>query len=105
MTFGVNPMSGESGTRLRVLYLDDRICAVDKPPGIMVHRTGITADRVFLVDLLRAQLGRRIWTVHRLDRATSGVLLFALDAATAADLGRQFQAATICKRYLAVVRG
>ncbi|MFN2333231.1 MAG: pseudouridine synthase [Wenzhouxiangellaceae bacterium] len=101
----MNPMTGECDARLRIVYLDDRICAVDKPPGIMVHRTGITTDRVFLVDLLRAQLGRRVWTVHRLDRATSGVLLFALDAAMAAELGRQFEAATINKRYLAVVRG
>ncbi|MEX2499399.1 MAG: pseudouridine synthase [Wenzhouxiangellaceae bacterium] len=93
-----------SGT-LDLLYLDDRLCAIAKPCGIMVHRTGISTDRVFLVDLLRERLGRRIWTVHRLDRATSGVLLFALDVEMAAELGRLFEAGAIAKRYLAVVRG
>lgn len=90
---------------LELLYLDQRLCAVAKPSGIMVHRTGISTDRVFLVDLLREQLGQRIWTVHRLDRATSGVLLFALDVEMAAEMGRLFEAGAILKRYLAVVRG
>jgi len=90
---------------LELLHLDDRLCAVAKPSGIMVHRTGISTDRFFLVDLLREQLGQRIWTVHRLDRATSGVLLFALDVEMAAQLGRLFEAGAIVKRYLAVVRG
>lgn len=90
---------------LELLYLDDRLCAIAKPPGIMVHRTGISTDRVFLVDLLRERLERRVWTVHRLDRATSGVLLFVLDIEMAADVGRLFEAGAITKRYLAVVRG
>lgn len=90
---------------LDLLYLDDRLCAIAKPVGIMVHRTGISTDRVFLVDLLRERLGRRIWTIHRLDRATSGVLLFALDVEMAAAMGRLFEAGEITKRYLAVVRG
>lgn len=91
--------------QLEILYRDNRICAVAKPSGLMVHRTGISADTVFLVDRLRDQLGQRIWTVHRLDRATSGVLLFALDVDAAGALGRQFEAGSIAKRYLAVVRG
>jgi len=90
---------------LELLYLDERLCAIAKPAGIMVHRTGISADRVFLVDLLRERLDRRIWTVHRLDRATSGVLLFALDVDMAAEMGRLFEAGEIDKRYLAVLRG
>src|SRR6056297_1327687 len=88
-----------------ILYLDDGLCAIAKPSGIMVHRTGISTDRVFLVDLLRERLGRRIWTVHRLDRATSGVLLFALGVGMAAEMGRLFEAGRIVKQYLAVVRG
>jgi len=90
---------------LELLYLDERLCAIAKPSGIMVHRTGISTDRVFVADVLREQLGQRIWTVHRLDRATSGVLLFALDVEMAASMGRLFEAGAIAKRYLAVVRG
>ena len=56
---------------------------VVKPTGLMVHRTNIYTDRVFLSELLLEQLGRSVWNVHRLDRATSGVLLCALDAETA----------------------
>jgi tRNA pseudouridine65 synthase len=57
------------------------------------------------MQLLRDQLGQRVWPLHRLDRATSGVLLFALDAETAALVGRQIMAREFDKRYLAVVRG
>lgn len=94
-----------TGESPEILHLDDHVCVVNKPSGIMVHRTNISTDRVFLADLVRERLGRRIWTVHRLDRATSGALVLALTAGTAADLGRQFEAGTIGKRYIAVVRG
>ncbi len=57
------------------------------------------------MQLLRNQLGQRVWPLHRLDRATSGVLLLALDAETAALVGRQIMARELKKRYLAVVRG
>lgn len=57
------------------------------------------------MQMLRDQLGHKVWPVHRLDRATSGVLLFALDAETAAAVGRQLMARTVGKRYLAVARG
>lgn len=90
---------------LDVLHLDDQVCVLNKPSGIMVHRTNISTDRIFLADLARERLGRRVWTVHRLDRATSGALMLALNAEAAADLGRQFEAGTIEKRYTAVVRG
>jgi len=88
-----------------ILYQDDVLCAVAKPSGIMVHRSAITTDRVFLNDLLRERIGRRVWPAHRLDRATSGVLLFALTADAAAVLGRQFERGTVEKRYLTLVRG
>lgn len=55
--------------------------------------------------MLRDQLGQRVWPTHRLDRGTSGVLLFALDADTAGWVGRQFEAGAVAKTYLAVVRG
>jgi tRNA pseudouridine65 synthase len=92
-------------TPLEVLHLDDRVVVVAKPSGLMVHRTNISRDKVFLSEILREQLGQRVWTVHRLDRATSGVLLCALDAETAGELGKQFMAGSVEKRYLAIVRG
>jgi tRNA pseudouridine65 synthase len=57
------------------------------------------------VQLLRDQLGRHVFPAHRLDRGTSGVLLFGLDPDAAAALGRQFAEGKVGKSYLAVVRG
>lgn len=90
---------------LAIVYQDRWLCAIDKPCDLMVHRSALGTDRHFALQLLRNQLGQRVWPIHRLDRATSGVLMFALDADTAAALGEQMMARQIDKRYLAVVRG
>lgn len=90
---------------LKILYRDRYFVAVDKPPGLLVHRTPISRDRVFLLQTLRDQLGRRVFPVHRLDRATSGVLVLAFDAASATALAARFEARDIDKEYLAVARG
>jgi tRNA pseudouridine65 synthase len=90
---------------LKIVYRDDWLCAIDKPCGLLVHKSSRGTDQVFAMQRLRDQLGQRVWPLHRLDRATSGVLLFALDAETAAMAGRQIMAREFQKRYLAVVRG
>lgn len=91
---------------LEILYQDPDLVAVHKPPGLMVHRSELCRQETrFAVQLLRAQLGRHVFPAHRLDRGTSGVLLFTFDAITAGRLGQAFEARTITKRYLAVVRG
>jgi len=78
---------------------------VHKPAGILVHRSRISQDRVFVMQTLRDQLGARVYPVHRLDRATSGVLAFGLDADAARRLAGEFARRTVTKRYLAVARG
>ena len=65
---------------LTILYRDEHYVAIDKPPGLLVHRSPISRDRVFALQTLRDQLGRHVYPIHRLDRATSGVLLFGLSA-------------------------
>ena len=91
---------------LEVLYRDDDLVAVHKPAGLMVHRSELDRRETrFAVQLLRAQLGRYVFPAHRLDRGTSGALLFAFDARTAARLGQAFESRAIEKRYLAMVRG
>jgi tRNA pseudouridine65 synthase len=92
---------------LPILYADDNLVAVDKPPGLLVHRTGLDAGETrFALQLLRDQLGRPVWLAHRLDKGTSGVLLFALDAEAARALGQVFEAGEgLQKTYRAVVRG
>ncbi len=92
---------------LSIVYGDDYLLAVDKPPGLLVHRTGLDAGETrFALQMLRDQIGRPVWPVHRLDKGTSGVLLFALDAQTASAMGQAFEAGEgLHKTYRAVVRG
>lgn len=91
---------------LTILYRDKHIVVIDKPSGLLVHRSEIDRHETrFAVQMLRDQIGQWVWAAHRLDRGTSGVLLFALNAEMAGILGRQFEAGSIEKKYLAVVRG
>lgn len=93
-------------TPVRILYRDERLLAVDKPAGLLVHRSALDRGETrFALQQARALAGRRLWPVHRLDKATSGVLLFALDAEAARCVGGQFERQAVDKRYLAVVRG
>jgi tRNA pseudouridine65 synthase len=91
---------------LPILFRDERLVAVHKPSGLLVHRTALDphAER-FAVQLLRRQLQRRVHPVHRLDKGASGVLLFALDKPAAAALGNALRAHALQRTYLAVVRG
>jgi len=100
--------------QLRILYQDDHLIAVDKPSGLQVHpperrvlgEFGKTAGPHFTaLSLLKKQSGKWIYPVHRLDRATSGVLLFALTSEAASKIQKQFQRREIKKTYIAVVRG
>jgi tRNA pseudouridine65 synthase len=90
---------------LDILYRDGALLAVNKPSGLLVHRGWGKADAV-LVDLVRDALGGgTAHPAHRLDRGTSGVVLFALDAEAARILGAAFESGAVEKRYLALVRG
>jgi tRNA pseudouridine65 synthase len=80
--------------------------AVNKPAGLAVHRSKMVSNAdEFLVDVLREQVGGTLYLAHRLDRATSGVLLVARATEIAAALGEQFMSRDVHKQYLAVVRG
>ncbi len=91
---------------LDILYRDDAVLAVNKPANLAVHRSKFVgpADE-FLIDLLREQVGDNVYLAHRLDRATSGVLLVARNKEVASALGEQFMQRTVHKQYLVVVRG
>ena len=91
---------------LEILYRDENLIAIHKPAGLLVHRTELDRHETrFAVQLLRDQVGQHVWPVHRLDRGTSGVLLFALNADSLRAAAAQFEAGTVEKQYLAVVRG
>ncbi len=102
----VNEPAGDTRERLPILYADEHLVVVNKPSGLLVHRSPIDRhERRFAVQILRDQLGRRVFPVHRLDKGTSGALVFALDRETAAKLAEDLANQRMAKTYLAVVRG
>lgn len=91
-------------TGLLELYRDETLLAVVKPSGMAVHR-GWARDRVTAADLARDLCVRPVHALHRLDRGTSGVLLFALSADAARAASAAFESGAVEKQYLALVRG
>ncbi len=100
------PGSTSPDDPLDILYSDDWLIAINKPSRLLVHRSALDRhDTRNAVRLLSEQTGRYVYPVHRLDKPTSGVLLFALDKDSARGLARQFEDHQVLKRYTAVVRG
>ncbi len=90
---------------LDILYDDPNFIAINKPQGMLVHRTRISEDSVFVLQTLRDQIGESVYIIHRIDRATSGVLILGKSSADAESLAELFREKTIEKKYLAIVRG
>ncbi|MFC3199305.1 pseudouridine synthase [Parapedobacter deserti] len=91
---------------LDVLYKDEHLIAVNKPPGLLVHRSSIAKDvSMFALQLLRDQIGKPVYPAHRLDRKTSGILLFSLDKTSDSMMQQLFAARQTEKTYVAVLRG
>lgn len=99
-------MSETDNCEVNLLYADAAIAIIDKPARLMVHDSKLArGETEFLADRLREQLGRPIFLIHRLDRATSGCLLVAFDREVASALGRTFMSREVEKDYLAICRG
>ncbi len=91
---------------LEIIYKDDYLIAINKPHGLLVHRSKYADDaKVFAVQELRNQLGQFVYPCHRIDRKTSGVLLFSLNENTNSLMQQQFANNKVTKKYMAVVRG
>lgn len=91
---------------LEILYQDEALVAINKPSGLLVHRSLIDKHETqFAMQMVRDQIGQYVYPVHRLDRPTSGVLLMALSSQVARLISQQFEARTLQKSYLAIVRG
>lgn len=89
-----------------VIYQDNDLIAVIKPAGLLVHRSEIDKHETrFLIQELRDQIGRKVYPVHRLDKPTSGLMLFALTPENQKELSRQFELNQVGKTYQALVRG
>ena len=88
-----------------IVFQNDNLVVVNKPANMLVHRSALSTDSLFLLTTLRRQLGRLVYPAHRLDRPTSGLMVFALHQGIVSRLGIAFQEGKVDKRYLAVVRG
>lgn len=90
---------------LKLLYEDDRCVVVQKPYFMGVHRSELIHDRITCLSVLRNQLGHHVYPVHRLDRQTTGALMFAKDKEALSSLMELFAGKQVQKLYVAVVRG
>lgn len=88
-----------------ILYRDDELLVVSKPAGLLTHRSHMAKDSDVAMMRARDAVGAHVWPVHRLDRGTSGALVFALTADMARSLCQAFEDGRVTKVYLALVRG
>ncbi|MVN22455.1 pseudouridine synthase [Mucilaginibacter arboris] len=91
---------------LEILFRDEYLIAINKPHGLLVHRSSIARDvNEFALQLLKNQINQWVNPVHRIDRKTAGILVFALDKETEKAMQQQFAENKVQKKYLAIVRG
>lgn len=91
---------------IEIIYEDEDIVAINKPHGLLVHKTNIARDaKVFALQLLRDKINQRVYPAHRLDRKTSGVLLFSKSKESDLITQTLFRERKIEKEYVAIVRG
>ena len=95
----------ESTGSIRVVYRDDQIIIIDKPPAMLTHSNSFDRHSPTVVMVLGSRLGRSVHNVHRLDRMTTGAMVLARTPEAARELSRQFREREVEKRYVAVVRG
>lgn len=92
--------------KLEILYQDEYLVIVNKPAGLLVHRSMIDRHETrFALQIVRDQIGQHVYPVHRLDKPTAGILIFALSSDVARLMSQLIEEHKLEKRYLAVVRG
>jgi tRNA pseudouridine65 synthase len=90
---------------LEILFDDPYFLAINKPPNLLVHQTRLSEDTTSVLQILRDQIGQWLYTIHRLDRGTSGVLIIGKTPEAAGALAEHWRERAVEKKYLAVVRG
>jgi len=89
---------------MKIIHLDKHLLVVDKPADLSVLPNGWEKDALFLVKMLEEEFGK-IFIIHRLDKVTSGVMVFARDAGSHRALNIQFENHEVEKIYHAIVEG
>jgi len=99
-------MDNTESTSLEILYQDEYIVAINKPSGLLVHKSPIDKHETqFALQMVRDQIGQYVYPIHRLDKPTSGVLLFALSTEILKTMSLLFRSHEVNKEYIAIVRG
>ncbi len=104
------PVVDFSADTLPIVYEDDHVVVLNKPSGVLTHAKGTLTDEYSVAEFMRPKMAEpdetnRPGIVHRLDRATSGIIICAKDAETATLLQKQFQDRKAHKKYIAIVHG
>jgi len=93
-------------TGLNIIFHDELLVAINKPSGLLVHRTNLDpGETKFAMNMLRDEIGCWVYPIHRLDKGTSGVLLFSKSQEMASTLGQMILNQQFAKHYYAIVRG
>ncbi len=90
---------------LNILYQDEFLIAIHKPTGLHVHPSDFSRDEISLLELLQDEFGGWFAPAHRIDRATSGIVVFARTNLAASAMGVLFSERQVFKRYIAATRG
>ena len=99
-------MDNTQSVHLEILYQDEYLVAINKPSGLLVHKSPIDRHETeFALQMVRDQIRQYVYPIHRLDKPTSGVLLFALSAEILKTMSLLFRSHEVRKEYIAIVRG
>lgn len=102
----MEPIQANESSPIEVLYEDDNLIAINKPHGLLVHRSPIAADATeFALQMVRDHLNQKVYLAHRLDRKTSGVLLLCKSKKAEREVQKLFMDRAVRKKYVALVRG
>lgn len=91
-------------SKMNIIYQDTDILIINKPANLSVLPEGWDKDAAYLVKMLEEQF-EKIWVVHRIDKITSGIIVFALNAEAHRSLNMQFEKHQVEKKYHALVNG
>lgn len=110
VTVGTLPVASFDDETLPVVYEDEHVIVINKPAGVLTHAKGALTEEFSVAEFMRPKMTEKDETnrpgiVHRLDRATSGIIIAAKDSQTKRLLQKQFQDRKAHKTYLAVVKG
>lgn len=96
----------QTAEQLSIIFQDKFLIAIQKPAGLLVHKSPIDKHETrYAMKILRNQIDQWVYPVHRLDKPTSGLLLFALHSDIASQLSSDFENRLVNKTYQAIVRG